>query len=323
MGRLKIFRQRLGTQAASLEAKCLFNYLVSEIKIRREVSLEEAIIIARDVQQYLEQSLLRRAPGQIEFPAVEGRNNHRKRGWLDQPERLVKLTVVAEEDIELMSEFGTVALQRGRIARIIEESHCQDAILDGPRLSVLILETNRGLRQSLKHFWNQGVLLPVCGMRRENRTLMKAPRAVLALELYLAGGDLNRVRKNLCVSSSRWQQWWRDFKAVLRGEPWGYRGGIMGTPYRIIILGTDALAANILLRRGLQGVPASDGGMVFQVEGKVEIWAHCLMPNHVHLIAVGRPLGDEAFLTFLKKHWDGLRGHARADPKDPGRKRTE
>lgn len=219
MGRLRLFRQRLVTQAASLEAKGLFNYLVSEIKLRREVSLEEAIIIARDVQQYLEQNLLRRAPGQIEFPAVEGRDNHRKRSRSDQPERLVKLTVVAEEDIELMSEFGTVALQRGRIARLIEESYHQGAILDGPRLSVLILETNRGLRRNLKHFWDRGVLLPVCGMRRENRALMKALRAVLALELYLGGEDLNRVRQNLCISSGRWQRWWRDFKAVLRGEP--------------------------------------------------------------------------------------------------------
>jgi len=37
MGRPKFFRQRTLTQAASLEAKGLFNYLVSEIKARREV----------------------------------------------------------------------------------------------------------------------------------------------------------------------------------------------------------------------------------------------------------------------------------------------
>jgi len=78
MGRPKFFRQRLVTQAASLEAKGLFNYLVSEIKTRREVSLEEAILIARDVEHYLEQNLLTRAPGEIEFPAIAGRDNHRR-----------------------------------------------------------------------------------------------------------------------------------------------------------------------------------------------------------------------------------------------------
>jgi len=41
VGRPTFFRQRILTQASSLESKGLFNYLVSEIKARREVSLEE------------------------------------------------------------------------------------------------------------------------------------------------------------------------------------------------------------------------------------------------------------------------------------------
>lgn len=219
VGRPKFFRQRLLTQAASLEAKGLFNYLVSEIRTRREVSLEEAILIARDVERFLEQNLLTRVPGQIEFPAIAGKDTHRKRPREAQPERLIKLRMVAEEDIELMAEFGIVALQRGRLARIIEEAYRQEAILDGPRLSVLILETNRGLRQNLKHFWQQGVILPVSGMRRENRALMKNFRAALALERYLNAEDPTQIRESLAVSSSRWQGWWRDFKAFLRQEP--------------------------------------------------------------------------------------------------------
>ncbi|MBC7348198.1 MAG: DUF1670 domain-containing protein [Clostridia bacterium] len=131
MGRPMFFRQRILTQAASLEAKSLFNYLVSEIKARREVSLEEAILIARDAQNYLEENLLNRAPGQIEFPAISGRDNHQKRSRAAQAERLIKLTVVAEEDIELMAEFGVVAMQKGRLFRLIEEAWAQDAILDG------------------------------------------------------------------------------------------------------------------------------------------------------------------------------------------------
>ena len=53
MGRPTFFRQRILTQASSLESKGLLNYLISEIKSRREVSLEEAVLIARDVQQAL------------------------------------------------------------------------------------------------------------------------------------------------------------------------------------------------------------------------------------------------------------------------------
>jgi len=218
VGRPKFFRQRLLTQAASLESKGLFNYLVSEIRTRREVSLEEAVLIARDAERYLEQNLLTRGPGQIEFPAIAGRENHRKRARKDQPEKLVRLTVVAEEDIELMAEFGIAALQKGRLARVIEEAVAQEALLDGPRLAVLFPETNRSLRRVLKDFWEQGALLPVAGMRRENRRLMRAPRAVLALERYLQGEDLTEVRKVLAVGTGRWQRWWQDFKAALRGE---------------------------------------------------------------------------------------------------------
>ena len=218
MGQPRFFRQRILTQAASLEAKGLFNYLVSEIKRRREVSLEEAILIARDVEGYLEGNLLKRACGQIEFPAIAGRDNHKKRARKDQPERLIKLTVVAEEDIELLAEFGVVGLQVGRLARVIEEAYFQDAILDYSRLLVLFLETHKGLRHHLEGLWQEGVLLPVAGMKKESRSLMKGLRAVVAIERYLEGEDLTEVRKRLGISMSRWQRWWQDFKEVARQE---------------------------------------------------------------------------------------------------------
>ncbi|MDH7577261.1 MAG: hypothetical protein QHH75_05395 [Bacillota bacterium] len=72
MGRPAFFRQRILTQAASLEAKGLFNYLASEIRTRREVPLEEAVLAARDVLEYLERNLLTRNFGQIQFPATKG-----------------------------------------------------------------------------------------------------------------------------------------------------------------------------------------------------------------------------------------------------------
>ncbi|MBC7238279.1 MAG: DUF1670 domain-containing protein, partial [Chloroflexi bacterium] len=79
-----------------------------------------------------------RAPGQIGFPAISGCDNHQKRSRAAQAERLIKLTLVAEEDIELMAEFGVVPMQKGRLFRLIEEAWAQDAILDARRLAVLL-----------------------------------------------------------------------------------------------------------------------------------------------------------------------------------------
>jgi hypothetical protein len=111
--------------------------------------VEETILIAYDVQRYLEQYLLCLALGQIEFPAIAGTNNHQKRCRNNQMETLVNLTIVAEEDIELMAEFGITTLQKGRLARIIEEAYHQDALLDGQRLLLLLPHTLRAIRKKI------------------------------------------------------------------------------------------------------------------------------------------------------------------------------
>ncbi|CEP68892.1 Protein of unknown function DUF1670 [Moorella glycerini] len=236
MGRPAFFRRRILTQAASLEAKGLFNYLVSEIRTRREVPLEEAVLAARDVLEYLERNLLTRTLGQIIFPAISGRENHKKSSRSNQPEKLVSLTVVAEEDIELMAEFGTVALQRGRLARLVEEAYAQDAILDTPRLCVLFPQTHRGIRAILQSFWQQGVLLPVAGMKKENRQLMRNLRAALAIDRYLSGEDLTALRKDLAISTSRWQRWWQGFKELVqnRDQPLAELARLLGEPPELL-----------------------------------------------------------------------------------------
>ncbi len=192
----------------------MFNFLVSEIRTRREVPLEEAVLAARDILEYLERNLLTRTPGQIVFPAICGRENHQKRSRVNQPEKLISLTVVAEEDI--VAEFGTVALQRGRLARLIEEAYVQDAILDTPRLCVLFPQTHRGIRAILQSFWQQGVLLPAAGMKKENRR--QNLRGALAVDRYLSGEDLTAVRKDLAISTSRWQRWWQGFKELVKNQ---------------------------------------------------------------------------------------------------------
>ncbi len=119
LGRTTFFRQRILTQASSLESKGLLNYLIGDIKYRREVSLEEAVLIARDVQHYLKAEHLIRDGGQIIFPCIEGRDTYQKRSREQQQEKEITLSVIDEEDIELMSEFGITVMQRGRLARII------------------------------------------------------------------------------------------------------------------------------------------------------------------------------------------------------------
>lgn len=204
MGRPTFFRQRILTQASSLESKGLFNYLVSEIKARREVSLEEAILIARDVQHYLKKEHLTREPGQIIFPAIEGRENYQKRSREQQQEKEIILTVIDEEDIENMAEFGISVMQKGRLARLIEEAYLQDAILDGPRLLLFIMESHRGIRSHLQHFWQQGIILPLAGMNTVNRQMMHKLRPVLAIKSYLEGEELDLIRKKMAISTSRW-----------------------------------------------------------------------------------------------------------------------
>ncbi len=214
MGRPTFYRQRILTQASTLEAKGFFNYLVSEIKARREVSLEEAVLIARDVQQYLQTEHLLRQPGQITFPGITGRENYQKRSRQYQEEKEIILSVIDEEDIENMAEFGISVMQKGRLARIIEEAYFQDAILDGPRLLLFVLETHLGIRSHLLSFWQQGVLLPVAGMNTANRQLMHTFRPVLAVKRYLEGEELEKVRRDLAISTGRWQKIWHDFKEL-------------------------------------------------------------------------------------------------------------
>lgn len=218
MGRPTFFRQRILTQASSLESKGLLNYLISEIKARREVSLEEAVLIARDVQHYLKTEHLVRGTGQLIFPGIEGRENYQKRSRQHQEEKEITLSVIDEEDIELMAEFGISVMQKGRLARLIEEAYFQDAILDGPRLLLFILESHRGIRSHLKHFWQQGVLLPVAGMNIENRQLMQELRPVQAIKQYLEGKELYQLRKDMAISTGRWQKLWHDFKELSSTE---------------------------------------------------------------------------------------------------------
>lgn len=166
MGRPTFHRQRIRSQATSVQAKSLLSHIASEIRYRREISPEEAWLVASDASRFLARGLLGLGPGQIELPCVAGRDSHYRRARVAQPEKVARLTVLADEDASLLEEFGTRVIQQGRLARMIEEAWAQDALLDGARLCLLLPLTLAAIRERLKPLWEQGALLPLAGMTR-------------------------------------------------------------------------------------------------------------------------------------------------------------
>lgn len=63
MGRPVFYRQRVRSQAASVQAKSLLTHLASEIRARREVSPEEAWFIALDTIRFIGTRPFRIKPG--------------------------------------------------------------------------------------------------------------------------------------------------------------------------------------------------------------------------------------------------------------------
>ena len=218
MGRPVFYRQRIRSQAASVQAKSLLTHLSGEIRARREVSPEEAWLVASDAVRFLEQGLLKLSLGQVELPCVEGLGSHFRQARRDQPEKLAKLTVVADEDADIVEEFGTRVMQQARLARMIEEAYAQGALLDGNRLCLLMPLTLVASRERLKPLWQQGAKLPLAGLTRATREQMRAPRGVLAVERYLQGEELTAIRRELAVSKVQWSKWWRGFQDTIAAE---------------------------------------------------------------------------------------------------------
>lgn len=219
MGRARFYRQRIRTEAASVEAKTLFDYLASEIRRSREVCADEAALIAKDAMKYLNGHLGMRELGQIEFPAVVAEGGHFRRARRDQDERMVRLTVIEDDDASVLSEFGMSLMVTGRMARVIEEAHYQGCMLDANRLCVLFPLNVTAIRARLGALIDQGAMLPLAGMSRSTREKFEAPRPVLAVKRYLQGEKVQDIRRSLVVSRGKWREWWVSFrKAVELGE---------------------------------------------------------------------------------------------------------
>ncbi len=217
MGRQLTYRHRLRSEAASVKAKTLFDYLVSQVKIRREVSFDEAILIATDAWQYLNQHLGMSQLGELEFPAVVADEAaYFRRSRSEQDEKLVHLTIIEDDDANLLAEFGVRVMVTGRIARVIEEAYHQGALLDFNRLCVIFPLNVSAIRDRLQTLIDQGATLPLAGMTKDTRAKFRAPRPVLAVERYLEGEKLVEIRKSICISQNQWWQLWNSFRRVIK-----------------------------------------------------------------------------------------------------------
>lgn len=218
MGRPVYYRQRIISQARSVQAKTLLNHLASEIRARREISTEEALLIALDALRYLEKELLILGPGQVELPLIEGLESHFRQPRSGQSEKMVNLTILSDEDAQLTEEFGTRVMQQNRLARLIEEAYAKEALLDGNRLCLLLPLTLVALRERLKPLWEMGITLPLAGLTKKTRAKFNTHRPVLAIKRYLEGEELKQIRQELAISKLSWNKWWQAFQETVLFE---------------------------------------------------------------------------------------------------------
>ncbi len=219
MGRPVFFRQRVRQEAQSVAAKTFFDYVVNYVRERREIAVDEAELLAGDVMRYLHGYLGLQSLGQIEFPAVvHNREAYIRRPRDRQQEMLVRLTVLQDDDAELLGEFGTRTMVTGRIARLIEEAYYQGALLDIPRLLVLFPSSVQAIRKRWLDLVQQGARLPLAAMTKKTREHFRYLRPALAVWRYLQGEDLKTIRQTLCISQRQWQAWWNAFRQIQRYE---------------------------------------------------------------------------------------------------------
>ena len=216
MGRVLGHRHRATSEAASIKAKTLFDYLVSTTKSGHEVSLPEAELIAADAWSYLKERHGLGGLGIIELPAVVcSEEAYFRRSREEQDEKLVELPLIEDDDADLLGEFGMRTLMISRMARVIEAAYDQGALLDYNRLCLLFPLNVTAVRERLEILLLQGVRLPLAGTTQKTRERFKAFRTTLALERYLKGEPLEQIRKSLALSRSSWRHCWKIFRLAV------------------------------------------------------------------------------------------------------------
>ena len=237
MGRNKTYRQRSRSEAASIKAKTLFDYLVNMIKSRREVSYPEAELIAIDTWAYLKQYHGLGSLGVIEIPAIaDNEAAYFRRSRSEQDDVLITIPVIEDDDADLLGEFGMRVMVTGRMARVIEAAYFQGALMDYNRLCLLFPLNVTAVRERLEVLLEQGVKLPLAGTTRKTRERFAGFRPTLAIKRYLKGEPLEQIRRSLSISMSSWHRWWNAYRqvAVLKAEPADQIAARIGEPQTLV-----------------------------------------------------------------------------------------
>lgn len=319
MGRSKFYRQRVLSQAASVDAKSFYEYLLNEIRHRREVPLEEAVLITRDVLDYLIGVLDFRGFGRIVFPAIEGLENHYHKSRENQEEKLVTLTLVADQDAALLKEGGIEHLQTARIARVIEEAQEQGCLLDYRRLCLLFPLSARAIRVRLQKLWDKGAALPVAGMSKSNRLNFKASRCALAVERYLKGEPLRQILSDLAVPQPTWDRWWRMFNQEMTGSYLAEELAELKKRYPVKNASAETIAGRESFGRLLQKrhgySPAAAENFIMELDELAKEFRSQLEPGQLLYSAVeakeppGKPLAECSLVNTVldyvtEKDWE-------------------
>lgn len=219
MGRTFTYRHRTVSEAASVKAKTLSEYLISMIRNEHERSRMEAEMIAGDAWLYLKHYHGLESLGQLEIPAVEDNDSaYFRRARTDQAEKLVTISMIKDTDADLLGEFGTRTMVTGRMARIIEEAYYQGALLDYNRLCLLFPTNVTAIRARLSTLLEQGATLPLAGASKNTRSKFKALRGALAVERYVNGEKTEQIREALAISQAEFAGYWQTFRLIAEKE---------------------------------------------------------------------------------------------------------
>lgn len=220
MGRAKEYRQRLKYQVASAEKKTLENMLAVQFKDELGLSEVEARLLSRRVSNWVIAQPDLRGPNQIYLEASNGRDTFARRLHVAKK---VMLTPYATEDLELEFEFGLAVMQLGRILRLIEEAHEQDALLSGKQLTLLCHITPTSLRGRLKEVREEGLWAPLMGLSRADRQRGGQFRSTLILNAYLTQKEpLVEIRRKFAVSRQRFSDLLSRFGKITKAHSEDY-----------------------------------------------------------------------------------------------------
>lgn len=149
--------------AARLMEKTTLHAIQLELQQGYNLSPVEAQVLARRVQQLVdEQTGLARRPGQITYQAIAIGEPPGKP--LRQCQKVpVHLTLMAEEDAQVLASQGPEALRRLRVHRMVYEALLQGGALSQEDLTCILGVSLSTIKRIFAHFRQQGHPLPSRG----------------------------------------------------------------------------------------------------------------------------------------------------------------